>query len=195
MGSSSGSKSSQARLREALTAGNPTAAKGPPVADGVLSVTPDTAEAIEWKSRKSVVDTIASCSTFLDDDDEGAPACCRCPPKLHLADADQLVCSGIDSCAGHLRRALVFIACTLQSALPARFRCRRGDIRLANDCHAVAACLGVRAGPPTCELYGKFTWQLDKFGESGKRELRSNVFEVGSFKWCAAALRCALHAI
>jgi len=40
------------------------------------------------------------------------------------------------------------------------------------------------AGPQTSELYGKFTWKLDKFGESGKRELRSNVFEVGTFKWC-----------
>ena len=73
--SSSSSKSSQARLREALTAGGPSSKdKGPPVADGVLSVTPDTAEAIEWRTRKSVVDTIASCSTFLDDDDEGEQA-------------------------------------------------------------------------------------------------------------------------
>ena len=39
------------------------------------------------------------------------------------------------------------------------------------------------AGPQTSELYGKFTWKLERFGDSGKRELRSNVFEVGSFKW------------
>jgi len=71
--SSSSSKSSQARLREALTSGGPTSKdKGPPVADGVLSVTPDTAEAIEWRSRQSVVDGIAACSPFLDDDDDGA---------------------------------------------------------------------------------------------------------------------------
>ncbi len=70
--SSSSSKSSQARLREALTAGGPSSKdKGPPVADGVLSVTPDTAEAIEWRSRQSVVDSIAACSPFLDDDDDG----------------------------------------------------------------------------------------------------------------------------
>lgn len=53
------------------------------------------------------------------------------------------------------------------------------------------------AGPQTSELYGKFTWKLDKFGECGKRELRSNVFEVGSFKWCAATvllLHCCLAA-
>jgi hypothetical protein len=44
------------------------------------------------------------------------------------------------------------------------------------------------AGLQTCELYGKFTWRLEKFGESGKRELRSNVFEVGGYKWCASGL-------
>ena len=65
---------SQARLREALTAGGPsTKEKGPPVADGTLTVTPDTPEAIEWRSRRSVIDSIASCSSYLDDDDDGAP--------------------------------------------------------------------------------------------------------------------------
>ena len=50
------------------------------------------------------------------------------------------------------------------------------------------------AGPPTSELYGKFTWVLDKFSGaaadgSGKRELRSSVFEVGNFKWWVPALQ------
>lgn len=79
MGTSSGSKSSQARLREALTAGGPVASKGPPVADGVLSVTPDTAEAVEWRSRTSVVDAIASASSFLDDGDDGEAPPLHCP--------------------------------------------------------------------------------------------------------------------
>jgi hypothetical protein len=35
------------------------------------------------------------------------------------------------------------------------------------------------------ELYGKFTWRIEDFSEINKRELRSNVFEVGSYKWCA----------
>jgi len=66
------SSSSKTRLREALTAGAPSSKdKGPPLSDGVLSVTPDTAEAIEWRSRKSVVDRIAACSAFLDDHDGG----------------------------------------------------------------------------------------------------------------------------
>jgi hypothetical protein len=32
-------------------------------------------------------------------------------------------------------------------------------------------------------LYGKFTWKIENFSEISKRELRSNVFEVGGMKW------------
>ena len=153
--SSSSSKTSQARLREALTAGGPsTKDKGPPVADGVLSVTPDTAEAIEWRSRKSVVDGIASTSAFLDDDDEGG---------------------------------LAAAAAAAPAWPPCRFSSLQVfDGRRAHARACVAPIADVGAGPQTCELYGKFTWEVDKFGETGgKRELRSNVFEVGTFKWCA----------
>ena len=38
---------------------------------------------------------------------------------------------------------------------------------------------GVRPG----DLYGKFTWKIENFSEISKRELRSNVFEVGEYKW------------
>ena len=60
----------QARLREALNAGGPgTKEKGPPVADGKLSVTPDTPEAIEFRSRQSVIESIgASSSSYLEDE-------------------------------------------------------------------------------------------------------------------------------
>jgi hypothetical protein len=34
------------------------------------------------------------------------------------------------------------------------------------------------------DLYGKFTWKIENFSEISKRELRSNVFEVGGMKWC-----------
>eukprot|EP00793_Prasinoderma_coloniale_P001637 PRCOL_00003442-RA len=37
------------------------------------------------------------------------------------------------------------------------------------------------SGPP--ELYGKFTWKIDKFSEISKRELRSSMFKVGGFHW------------
>ncbi|KAK9724399.1 hypothetical protein RND81_05G069700 [Saponaria officinalis] len=35
--------------------------------------------------------------------------------------------------------------------------------------------------PP--ELYGKYTWKIEKFSQITKRELRSNAFEVGGYKW------------
>ncbi|XP_043713290.1 TNF receptor-associated factor homolog 1b-like [Telopea speciosissima] len=33
------------------------------------------------------------------------------------------------------------------------------------------------------ELYGKFTWKIENFSQINKRELRSNAFEVGGYKW------------
>ncbi|KAM3755979.1 hypothetical protein ACB098_02G078100 [Castanea mollissima] len=38
-------------------------------------------------------------------------------------------------------------------------------------------------GPKPSELYGKYTWRIEKFSEINKRELRSNQFEVGGYKW------------
>ncbi|KAL5712213.1 hypothetical protein ACHQM5_014404 [Ranunculus cassubicifolius] len=38
-------------------------------------------------------------------------------------------------------------------------------------------------GPKPSELYGKFTWKIEKFSTISKRELRSNAFEVGGYKW------------
>lgn len=59
----------QARLREALTAGGPgTKEKGPPVADGFLSVTPDTPEAIEFRTRRSIFDSVGASSSYLEDE-------------------------------------------------------------------------------------------------------------------------------
>ena len=46
----------------------------------------------------------------------------------------------------------------------------------------------MHAGPMPHELYGKFTWRIDNFSEISKRELRSTVFEVGSYKWCGVPL-------
>lgn len=65
----------QARLREALNAGGPGTQKekGPPVADGVLTVTPDTPEALEWKSRMSAIDSAGTSSSYLEDE-EGTSA-------------------------------------------------------------------------------------------------------------------------
>ncbi|GAB2294542.1 hypothetical protein Dimus_028746 [Dionaea muscipula] len=38
-------------------------------------------------------------------------------------------------------------------------------------------------GPKPSELYGKHTWRIEKFSQINKRELRSNAFEVGGYKW------------
>ncbi|CAA7404067.1 unnamed protein product [Spirodela intermedia] len=38
-------------------------------------------------------------------------------------------------------------------------------------------------GPKPSDLYGKFTWKIENFSQISKRELRSNVFEVGGYKW------------
>ncbi|KAK3190271.1 hypothetical protein Dsin_029832 [Dipteronia sinensis] len=37
--------------------------------------------------------------------------------------------------------------------------------------------------PKPSELYGKYTWKIEKFSQISKRELRSNAFEVGGYKW------------
>ncbi|CAN4091185.1 unnamed protein product [Withania somnifera] len=39
------------------------------------------------------------------------------------------------------------------------------------------------AGPKPSDLYGRYTWKIDKFSTINKRELRSNAFEVGGYKW------------
>ncbi|CAN4116551.1 unnamed protein product [Withania somnifera] len=38
-------------------------------------------------------------------------------------------------------------------------------------------------GPKPSALYGKYTWKIDKFSQINKRELRSNAFDVGGYKW------------
>ncbi|XP_027363885.1 TNF receptor-associated factor homolog 1a-like [Abrus precatorius] len=37
--------------------------------------------------------------------------------------------------------------------------------------------------PKPSELYGKYTWKIEKFSQITKRELRSSAFEVGDYKW------------
>ncbi|KAL8210603.1 hypothetical protein R6Q57_005040 [Mikania cordata] len=38
-------------------------------------------------------------------------------------------------------------------------------------------------GLKSSELYGKYTWKIEKFSQINKRELRSNSFEIGGYKW------------
>ena len=39
------------------------------------------------------------------------------------------------------------------------------------------------AGRKPNELFGKFTWKIERFSEISKRELRSAQFDVGDYKW------------
>lgn len=62
----------QARLREALNAGGPTKEKGdksPPTTDGILTITADTPEALEWRGRTSAIDCVQTNSSFLEQND------------------------------------------------------------------------------------------------------------------------------
>lgn len=80
MAAKSNSQNQQSRVREALTGGPSVKEKGPPVADGFLSVTPDTPDILEWRSKS--LDIAETSSIYLDDDDDGAgrrqPACRWC---------------------------------------------------------------------------------------------------------------------
>ncbi|KAL8142782.1 hypothetical protein V2J09_015814 [Rumex salicifolius] len=38
-------------------------------------------------------------------------------------------------------------------------------------------------GLKPCDLYGKYTWKIEKFSTINKRELKSSVFEVGGYRW------------
>lgn len=38
-------------------------------------------------------------------------------------------------------------------------------------------------GPRPSELFGNFTWKIENYSQINKRELRSNAFEVGGYKW------------
>lgn len=54
-------------VKEALTASTNVKEKGPPVSDGVLSITPDPQEVLEWRKANPVVGTVSS--SYLDDDE------------------------------------------------------------------------------------------------------------------------------
>lgn len=41
----------------------------------------------------------------------------------------------------------------------------------------------ITIGSNPSELYGRATWKIEKFSQINTREIRSNVFEVGDYKW------------
>ncbi|KAJ6771340.1 TNF RECEPTOR-ASSOCIATED FACTOR-like protein 1A [Salix koriyanagi] len=46
-------------------------------------------------------------------------------------------------------------------------------------------------GPKPSELFGKFTWKIENFSQINKRELRSDAFKVGGYKWYRAFAYCS----
>ena len=57
-----------------------------------------------------------------------------------------------------------------------------GHLGRRND-PGLTAYVSDAVGHKPFELFGKFTWKIENFSEISKRELRSAVFDVGSYKW------------
>lgn len=90
----------QARLqiKEALAGTNTAKEKGPPVADGTLSLTPDTPDALERRRRGLGINCVETSSKYLEDDPgTGAPAFTSlqnvCLPYCTLASVIQIGCA------------------------------------------------------------------------------------------------------
>ncbi len=175
---------SQARLREALSAGGPATGakdKGPPVADGVLSVTPDTPEAQEWKNRQSPIDIVCASSPYLDEPDDGRS----------LGVVALLQSMLVEHGPAHKTARAIAQGSASQQLFAAKQLVGVASVCIAHVLHmysmqqqSMLASSRTGAGPSSPgDLYGKFTWRIEKFSEISKRELRSTVFEVGNYKW------------
>jgi hypothetical protein len=70
-------------VREALTAPSASKDKGPPVSDGVLSITPDNPEVLRWRRDNAVVGTVTS--SYLDDEGRSRPRSAPPPPARDVA--------------------------------------------------------------------------------------------------------------
>ncbi|KAK6915376.1 MATH/TRAF domain [Dillenia turbinata] len=62
-----------------------------------------------------------------------------------------------------------------------------GVVRVFSSAFSCFALITLFIGPKPSELYGKFTWKIEKFSQTSKKELKSDIFEVGCYKWYAAA--------
>ena len=85
-------------LKDIAFAGTSTKDKGPPVADGILSVAPDTPDVVERRKRGVGLDCVETSSRYLEDGDPGA--------ALHLQPV----------CISSLRRNISVVSCHWQWA-------------------------------------------------------------------------------
>ena len=74
------------------------------------------------------------------------------------------------------------LSVTPDSPADSEWRARRGPLDAGGNGDVDWTDEDATGLQPT-DLYGKFTWKIENFSEISKRELRSNVFEVGSYKW------------
>lgn len=109
------------------------------VADGILSVTPDTPEVMEWRA-KSALDVAETSSIYLDDEDDGACSLGRC--QFWLAHNSSCLLCNLDLPAvdTNLCLALVLQALSLMNCMESLHGRLRTFRRLASGSCA-ATCL------------------------------------------------------
>ena len=166
-------------------------ANGSSGADGVLSVTPDSPADSEWRARRGPLDAGEGGGDAWSDEDATGT---RQPRRdihpraaVHAPRPAPIACRLFSRCVP--AKGATGALCT--SPKPS-FSWDVLDFSLTSQRRIPAPPLtpfSPPASPSTglqpTELYGKFTWKIENFSEISKRELRSNVFEVGSYKWCA----------
>jgi hypothetical protein len=62
-------------MKEALAGTNTSKEKGPPVADGLLSIAPDTPDVMERRKKGVGLDCVETTSKYLEDAESGAASC------------------------------------------------------------------------------------------------------------------------
>eukprot|EP00218_Dolichomastix_sp_CCMP3274_P002882 CAMPEP_0170164286 /NCGR_PEP_ID=MMETSP0033_2-20121228/78028_1 /TAXON_ID=195969 /ORGANISM="Dolichomastix tenuilepis, Strain CCMP3274" /LENGTH=978 /DNA_ID=CAMNT_0010401929 /DNA_START=87 /DNA_END=3023 /DNA_ORIENTATION=- len=71
------------------------------------------------------------------------------------------------------------LSVTPDSPVDSEWRAKRGPL----DFDDAGLWVDEEAAESPTSLYGKFTWKIESFSEISKRELRSNIFTIGDYKW------------
>lgn len=156
-------------LRASLLSSAPSSGSREPLQpDGILTPTPDT-PGESRSSNSSSLDCVPTTSTYLEDEDgerERKPALSLCVCCVLLLAA---------ACCLLLHRSFPATCSPFQPPPlpPLHLTANLTPSSLSRD----------RAGRKPNELFGKFTWKIDRFSQINKRELRSAQFEVGDYKW------------
>ena len=60
------------------------------------------------------------------------------------------------------------------------------SVLFSGNCGYVSVSLSspvVLLGPGPSNLFGRYTWRIENFSKEKKREMKSEPFEAGGFKW------------